>query len=297
MERRIENSYGLKLTHLAEIQQLERLCNQAERLTMKLNWSVLEARPQDQINDFLCYDHDSLVGYLALYGFNQKEVEVSAITHPNYRRQGIFKQLLWAAAEELTARQTPEILFICERTSVSGKGCMHALGSNYDFSEFKMNLGTVPSLKTIPAELELRPAEVQDIHAMTQLDELCFGVDAEVARSWLEHDLAHDKRWMIVGLLAGQVIAKAAVIFGPAETMIVGVCVLPEFRGRGYGKAILAHTVRQVAAAYQGAISLEVACNNDSALLLYQHAGFEVVTAYDYYRLQVDQVKHRPLLT
>lgn len=287
MHRRLHPSYGLTPTQLAEIRQLEAECNQFEGLKVRLNWLSLESRPTDQVNDFLLYEADRLVGYLALYGFNQKEVEVSAMTRPQRRRQGIFKQLLAAANQELVARRIPDFLFMCERASVSGGACLQAIGATYDFSEYKMNLGQAVRAAEMPASLTLRPASVEDLPTLGRMDALCFGVAAEVAQNWLGQDLGDPNHWVMIAELAGTPIGKITVLLGEIEAYIAGVCVWPEYRGYGYGKAILTHTVAQITAQYQGVIGLEVACNNENALTLYRNCGFEVVTVYDYYRLPV----------
>lgn len=289
MQRHLTPSYGLTTAQLAQIRQLENECNRFEGLKMRLNWLSLETRPVDQINDFLMVEGDRLVGYLALYAFNQKEVEVSAMTHPRRRRQGIFRQLLAAAKQELTTRHIPDFLFMCERASQTGAVCLQASGAHYDFSEYKMSLnGVVPAVE-FPTALSLRPATVEDIAPLGQMDELCFGVPAEVAQSWLAQDLGGPNHWLLVAELQGVRIGKITVLLGETEAYIAGVCLEPQYRGQGYGKAILTRTVAQIAAQYQGIITLEVACNNENALTLYRRCGFEVVTVYDYYRLPVTQ--------
>jgi ribosomal protein S18 acetylase RimI-like enzyme len=288
---RLEKSYGLNSLQLAGIRQLEALCNQFEALTMKLNWSTLESRPPDQINDYLVYQNEVLIGYLALYGFKKQEVEVSAMTHPHYRRQGIFKQLLVAAGQQLSQRGVPEFLFICERVSSSGRQCLHTIGARYDFSEYKLNLKEVVETATPPAELRLRSAFPADIPRLVHLDELCFNVDPEIAKSWLHHDLTNGKRRVMVAALKRSIIGKIVVLLEETEAYISGFCVLPEYRGQGYGKAILTQTIQHLTSEYQGPITLEVSCNNETALALYRYCGFETTTAYDYYRWPVASAK------
>src|SRR5579883_2498152 len=84
---------GLGKHQIAEIRQLASLCNTYEQLDMKLNWDMLNARPDNETNDFLYYDHGILAGYLALFSFNANEGELSGMVHPAYRRRGIFSQL------------------------------------------------------------------------------------------------------------------------------------------------------------------------------------------------------------
>lgn len=280
-------SYGLNQAQLADIQQLETVCNQFEGLTMKLNWSTLQNRPPDHCNDFLWYADGQLVGYLALFGFNQSEAEVSAMTHPAYRRQGIFKQLLAAAKSELNAHQIPTILFICERISIAGVACLQAIGAGYEFSEYKMRWQEAFPLMNAPSALQLWRARPEDISELVRLDEVCFGVSVEIAQQWLAHDLADAQRMIFLATLDSNNIGKIHVSTNEVETYISGFCIGPEYRRQGYGKAILTRTLEQLVERHHQNIVLEVACENEHALTLYKQCGFRIVTAYDYYRLPV----------
>ncbi len=71
------------------------------------------------------------------------------------------------------------------------------------------------------------------------------------------------------------------------EIYISGFCLVPAYRGQGYGSPILTQTVETLASNGHKNITLEVATNNQNALSLYKNSGFEVTTAYDYYRLPV----------
>lgn len=287
MAQNPEQSYGLTEAQLAQIQQLESICNQFNGLTMKLNWSTLRDRPKDQVNDFLWYAEGQVVGYLALFGFNPREVEISAMTHPAHRRQGIFKQLLAAANKELKIRGVPEILFICEQSSTTGTACLKSLGARYEFSEYKMQWQAPAALPPALPELQLRPAQPEDLADLVHLDETCFGVSADVAQRWLAQDLVDSERKVLVATLGPVKLGKINVLLNDGETYISGFCLWPEHRRKGYGKIILTRTLEQLVAERRPNIVLEVACDNEHALLLYQHCGFRTVTAYDYYRLPV----------
>ena len=56
----------LTSTELTAIQQLVAACNQFEHLHTRIEWSMLERRGGQLINDFLYYRDGVLVGYLAL---------------------------------------------------------------------------------------------------------------------------------------------------------------------------------------------------------------------------------------
>ncbi len=287
MKTGLDQSFGLNQLQLEDIRHLETLCNQFEGLTMKLNWSRLQRRPTDKVNDFLYYQDDKLVGYLALYNFNQKEAEVSAMTHPDYRQRAIFKQLLAAARAELKKRGVPDFLFICERTSVSALHCMQAIKAGYDFSEYKMLLQGSFEPKGELIDLELRPATPADIPDLAQMDESFFNVPAEVGQGHLAEEMADINRRTLIAIAGGAKIGKIGIRTGQAETFIYGFGVLPPYRRKGYGRSILTHSVRQLIAEGWPNISLEVATGNERALSLYQQAGFQTTLIYDYYRLPV----------
>jgi len=256
---------------------------------MKLNWATLNSRPTQEINDFLCYENENLIGYLALYAFNKKEAEVTAMTHPNHRRQGVFRQLLTVAQTELNRRNVADFLFICEQASNSGAACMQAIRARYDFSEYKMDFKrkgalTVPS----PPKLHLRPAQPDDLADMIRMDELCFEISGSATQDHLQKVLTdpHRKAW--IATINSHTIGKIQVTLTPTETYISGFCLFPQYRRQGYGTAILTQTVSQLLSNGYNNITLEVATENRAALSLYERCAFVVTTAYDYYRLPVN---------
>lgn len=282
----VQKRTQLSARDLGLIRQLVQACNHFEGLTMKLNWQTLQNRPGTATDDFLIVHAHQLIGYLALYSFNQKEAEVSAMTHPRYRRRGIFKQLLAEARQTLTERTIPELLFICEQKAESGRHCMAAIGSRYAFSEYKMTLGSVPASDRLP-QLALRPARPDDYATMAHLDHLCFGVEPDITLANLANEQRnrHRRNWIV--LVNGEVAGKIQIAVGAEEIYLFGFCLLPKFRGRGYGRSVLAQIVTRLANERRQPLSLEVAATNRQALKLYQSCGFHEVTAYDYYRQPV----------
>ena len=286
MRYSLEKSYGLNQTRLNDIQQLETQCNQFEGLTMKLNWNTLRHRPKDQTNDFFYMVDDVAVGYLALYGFNTTEVEISAMTAPDFRRQGILKKLLIAARDEIRRRLIPDMLFICERASQSGVACAKAIGATYDFSEYKMDLHKKDiNPIALPDGVKMRPAQPEDIPLLVKMDALCFGVNNEGAEERLSEELTNNNRNMLAVTLNGQVVGKIYTLFTSTETYVSAFCMLPEHRGKGYGRAVLSQVVAELVTEDRKNITLEVETKNEHALTLYKQCGFETATAFDYYRM------------
>jgi ribosomal protein S18 acetylase RimI-like enzyme len=63
--------------------------------------------------------------------------------------------------------------------------------------------------------------------------------------------------------------------------------VLPEYRGQGYGRQILAATIAVLLEENWQKICIEVNTENSRALSVYQASGFRQFAAYEYYQLAV----------
>ena len=129
---------GLSVEHLKHIKDLEMTCGSHERLSMKLNWDMLNTRSKEENNDFLYYENSQLIGFIGLYAFGPKpkEIELTGMVHPKYRQKGIFKSLFCEAKKECLSRKAERILIITERSSPSGIEFTKSIGAQYTFSEF-----------------------------------------------------------------------------------------------------------------------------------------------------------------
>jgi ribosomal protein S18 acetylase RimI-like enzyme len=286
MGQRIDSSYGLNQKQIDEIKALEEVCNRFEDLTMKLNWDMLTSRAKNEVNDFLVYENEELVGYLALYVFRDSEAEVSAMVHPKHRRKRIFRKLLSQARQELMVRDIPRFLFICEEKSVSGKSTMDAIKAVYTFSEYGMTLQEVKPLSS-SVKLSLKEADKEDLEDLVNMDVACFQLNKNDTSNLLQKQLGQPNRIHKVASVNGKRIGKISVLLSETEAYIYGFCILPTYRGKGYGKTILKETVESLSNEGHSKISLEVECKNKNALILYKRCGFEVEAGYEYYRLSI----------
>jgi ribosomal protein S18 acetylase RimI-like enzyme len=275
---------GLPQAELTEIEALATLCNKYEGLDLKLNWNILRNRPSNATNDFLYYEHGQLIGYLALFSFNPKEAEISGMVHPDYRRRGIFTTLFTAAKEECQRRRVPKLLLIVEQASRSGQAFVAALHSLYDHSEYKMVLEEARLPSTFDEQLHFRQAKAEDAAMLAHITAISFGLEEQEV-NYSTQVLDQSERRYYVATLGNTdtYIGKLDVAFNEHEAVIYGFGVLPAYRGRGYGRQILARTIQEVLATGQQRIVLEVAAENRNALSLYQSCGFRETGSYDYY--------------
>lgn len=273
-------SKGLSGAVRTQIKALEKVCSETEPLCMKLNWDMLEMRLENEVNDLLWYEDGCLVGYLGLYciGGNTEEIEMTGMVHPEYRRRGIFSKLFSEAVAISRDRSAGRILLIAERQSLSGARFAEKEGLTYRFSEYRLSCDSFQVIQDSIAGFSLRPAVITDIAFLNHLDETCFGS---------AFPGSYDERLHFVEVAAfnGRDIGKIGLDYEAGLGYIFGVCILPEFRDRGYGRAMFTEILKKHFTDHSTPVILEVAVTNDNALSLYKSCGFNERTIYDYFEL------------
>jgi len=134
--------------------------------------------------------------------------------------------------------------------------------------------------KTEPKNARIRSMTLEDVEVVHQIDLLSFSTPWP-ARSY-KYEVSQNKAarcWVIE--VSGedeqkQIAAMAVLWFIVDEIHIATIAVHPDFRGRGFGKWLLAHAL--LAASEEGACKafLEVRSGNMTAQKLYREFGFEI---------------------
>lgn len=270
-----------------EIEALAEICRQSDGLEMMLYLEDPRVAHQET-NQFLFYQDDALVGMVSLPAGSQ--IEILGMVHPAYRRRGIGRALLSAAIAESQHRGARECLLVCEGGSQAGQCFIEAVGGTYQFSEYAM------ALDREVFACSQRNQDTIALHQATDsdLDDL---VSLRVAS--IEDQTAHEVRQMtknylqrtdqrfFIGWLNEQPIGMLRVDENSPTVGIYAFVVLPEHRGRGYGRQILLKTLDQLVTEDWETIMLEVETENRHALKLYERCGFRETTTYGYYHLSV----------
>ena len=281
---------GLTERELVEIKTLADVCEAYENLHMKLNWGILRSRPHDQTNDFLYYENNVLVGFLAFFNFNPSEGEASGMVHPERRRRGIFRQLFAAVCAEARSRSVPTLLLIVEHDSASGQGFAASVKPAYHHSEYRMELAGAKPLPPPNPRLHFRLARPDEAPMLEHINAVSFDMDESSGTWYGAENFQNPKKRFYIAVLdeTDEVyVGKLDVSLGAEEAYIAGVGVLPAYQRRGYGRQMIAQTVHDVLALGQQRIVLEVEANNRNALTLYQSCGFKEVSSFDYYSLSL----------
>ncbi|GMA63625.1 GNAT family N-acetyltransferase [Alicyclobacillus fastidiosus] len=279
----VVQSRGLTARQIDDIQNLEAVCSQADDIHLKLNQSMLQSRSEAETNDFLAYRGEQLVGFLGLYQFQAKEVEISGMVHPSMRRLGVFSSLVSGAIDEIRRRSVPKMVFINANGSASGKAFLESIGAVYAFSEYWMQLERTPIAQQAD-EVQLRPITRDDIPVVASI--LAESFRAKIASNidYLEAKL-DDASAQCYKILLGKITIGALSVNQPGDgrAFIYGFGIAPQYQGRGYGRQSLSLAVQSALQSGLTVIELEVACENARALTLYESCGFQILRANDYY--------------
>ncbi len=289
MERMIL-AKGLNEKQLQDIKNLEGACLSYEKLSMKLNWDMLNTRSDLENNDFLYYENDQLIGFLGLYGFGPQpeEIELTGMVHPEQRQKGIFKCLFAEAKKECFSREAGRILIISEKSCPSGTGFTKSTGAQYVFSEYRMKFNESAVPRFTSHGIKVRQAEANDYANIKKLDALCFGKsDESPAEETAPAESSY--RTQYISELDGKFIGKIGVAMEGNDGYIFGFAINPEYRGRGFGRETLSLALLKLQTSNIRTVLLEVAVQNENALSLYKSCGFKEDTIYDYYELKLKQ--------
>ena len=280
---------GLGPDRLAQIDQLAADCVAADGGRLKLERRVLQTRPADQVNDFMWFDEDVLVGFLGIYGYRPDQVELCGMVHPSSRRQGIFSRLFEAAIAEVRLRGVPEALLVVDRLYEGGTAFARHLGAEIEHSEHRMVWRREPAEFTPDPSVKMREATRSDIAFIIKCLTEAFDFPAEALEAEEEDTLARRYPGTYVIERAGELVGTIRVERDGRSADIYGFAVSPPFQGQGIGRQVLSGLARDLGAEGTERVGLEVSCTNDSALGLYLSCGFEVTGTEDYYAVNLPQ--------
>lgn len=282
------------LIHLLQLH-----CSKEDQITLKLELDYKlsdAANGADKvnihnINEFMYFSGAQLVGYLGVsaFGGTSAPLEITGMVHPNYRRQRIFSKLFELALAECRRRNTGSVLLLCDRNSASGQMFLEKAGAAYSVSEFEMYLHdeTAEVNKRQQCDISFRKAANADAFEIARQNAIYFGgrFDEENENIPLPED--EEKRGMTIYLAKkdDQLVGKVHLQLTNGIGGIYGLGVLPEHRGKGFGRAILLEAVEKLKAANATGIMLQVAAENAAALNLYKSCGFRETSIMDYFEL------------
>lgn len=272
-----------------KLEQLKNICIKDEELFLKIELdyklNVIQLNREDSymdVNEIFCYLGEDIIGYIGICNFSGIEAEITGMVHPLYRRKGIFTKLYNLAMEECKRRKFNSTLLVCDNKSASGLEFIKSTGAAYSFSEYEMELDNNYALEE-SKYITLRKASNNDAEEISTQNTIYFGGAYKLEVMPEDEEKKNKITYMIE--LNFKVIGKIKVDTDKEEGFISGFGILPEYRGKGYGRNALRSALHILSKNNIQSVALEVAAENKNALNLYKSCGFEEKSVTDYYKV------------
>lgn len=282
-----------------ELCSLEMLCKE-ENINLKLELpyklsllaSKTGALPSPScMKEYFYYSGNALVSYLGICSFGGNVYEVNGLTHPDYRKRGLFKRLYQHAAKECRSFEKNKLLLITDANSTSGIGFIESVGGAYAFTESRMTLSSADysnyhfEKEDIREKVLLREATAKDAALIQKYDRVLYADEEEEETDTLaERNLTSVQNTCLIEG-KGTILGKIRIDMQKEEAFLYGFGILPEFRGQGYGKAALGEALRIIFEKGCKTAALDVETKNDRAFSIYTGNGFHPVSAMKYYEV------------
>ncbi len=295
---------GLDREAYRSVSVLQKICESHDKITLKLELDyklkAYEQRTAEKeagyTDEFIAYMEGQAVGYIGICSFGGPgmPLEVTGMVHPSYRRFDIFTRLHTLALSEFQRRSCTDVLLLCDRVSSAGHAFLDKIGSVYKFCEVEMYLQKDTPIHDvyIHSDILLQKANNADAATIKNIDAAAWNEPGKSPDEEEEIFLPEDeeKRGLTVylGIKNGVTIGKINLQKSENEVWgIYGFAILPQFRGLGYGRAMLKQSIEKMKTSGAKEIMLQVVPENERALNLYTSCGFKETSVMDYYTLSV----------
>lgn len=276
------------------INKLQDICFEHDKTALKLELDYKLASAEEMvraignINEFMYFDEEILVGYIGICHFGGPHLEVNGMVHPDYRRQGIFKKLFQFVRDEWLRRGVGGMLLLSDRNSLPGQAFIKSTTASYKHSEYEMYLQNYVESHSSDLNFEdiiFKKATNKDAKEVARQNAIYFGMeydDTEMIKPEEE-----ERRGMAIFLVENSdgIIGKVHLQLINGLGAIFGLGVLPEYRSKGYGRKIILKSVEMLKKMDAEEIMLQVEAGNSNALNLYKSCGFVETSTMDYFEV------------
>ena len=264
----------------AQIRELEAACAGKDGADSRISLdNGINAEP-DMDCFFLLTEGDVLIGVISVFAPTKDVAELSGCVHPDFRRQGHFKQLLASASAAVCQYGYETLLLVHEASMPDGEAIARKWGLTIEHSEYRLRY--TGGAKAPESSVEVRRVQEEDIPEMIVLSAEAFDESPDTARRHVESGFGDAQRHNYVAVAEGEIVGICGVSTGDPALYLFGLGVSPRHQGKGYGRSIIGQIVHALQPEGRD-IEIEVDSENERAFHLYKTSGFTVISQYDYY--------------
>lgn len=245
-------------------------------------------------NCYALYDTASrVVSVITLFFPYEKDIELSCLTDPESRGKGLFSFLYARVREDILPYGFQRILFVRNTAFSQGFDLPAHLGCTYDYSEYAMRIEPeeAVSLRFPDRPVFIRRAESHRRELLIEMNMDIFEEEREPTTHLIDTIFSSkSKRLLIAYSSEEEQLPLGLCAYSPEHVIFLfSIGILPDFRRRGYGKAMITQILRTLCRRYHRPVMLEVDSSNTAALALYRSCGFLISESNDYYSLSLLQ--------
>lgn len=285
---KIEKTYILTEEQKNNINNLQKICNDFENLKAEVFLSNEINFDKNIPCFFLGYEKEKLVAFLTIFLPTREEGEISASTHPDYRRQNNFKKLFKEAREVLKENGVPKVLFVAEPKSDTSKEVLKKIGKTELIrSEYTMSYSKEKfQKKKNKSGLEFEIISEDNKKIYSQMTEEIFKMAEGTSDNFVENAINSPDREAYIGYLAKEKIGIFNMNYTDDGVFLYGLGIRDCFKRKGYGEEFLNFALEKAFEKGEKAI-LDVDSDNMPAYNLYKKLGFKIEFQADYYEYYI----------
>lgn len=282
----------LNIKDYDEIKKLEEICIDRDNISFKLEleYKLSNLKQRDEIvniNDFMFHDESNLLGYIGISDFGGDSLEVNGMVHPDYRNKGIFTRLFILVKDEWSKRKQKDMLLLSDNKSLLGLKYIKNVLAEYDHSEYDMVLNNQAICDLKRNTINFKKAIISDSAVIANMDSIFFDMDVKKEDEYVQENIKNETTF--IAEVNNMNIGKVRIELIDGVGGIYGLGVIPEYRGKGYGRELLTLSVDKLKQMGAHKIMLQVELNNKNALNLYKSCGFEENYVMEYYKMSKEQ--------
>ena len=294
---------------IKQLKELETVCKEADS-------TLCDVFCEPELNSthalpafFYAFSGRELLGCLTLFLPGDGSAEISALVHPKARQSGVFSSLFAEARKTITSLGCNKVLLVCVPGIPATYGVLKKLNAKHASTEYKMSLTnsvTEPSGATGKKEASdqksvlensgagsanttekmpvLKPATRNDLPEIAKMDALFFDSDYFSSLDWLDALFPLENTNIFKLVLGRKIIGTGAFVLENNSVSLFGIGLLPEYRGKGYGRFLVERLLAEAPAGKP--VVLQVSDLNAIALSLYKKLGFTVAAEQQFWSVK-----------